>query len=330
MISRGRLLVVLAGAALAFGVGGLSASAGPPSPADPAGGELGIVPVHGNAGDAGNSGDAGNARPQPGGGNNLVYHNGPVMRTNAVYAIYWVPNGFTVSANYASVLNGFFQNVAADNGKQSNVYWSDTQYYDTTGAIASSSSYAASVVDTNAFPASGCSDPYTAVCLTDSQLRTEIDGVVSANGWPRGTGSVYFIFTPRNVGSCYGSSCAFTYFCAYHSWFGSGSSVTLYANMPYAAWVPSACGSGQSPNGDDADSTINVTSHEHNESITDPLGSAWYDRRGYENGDKCGWNFGTSLGSTGSGKYNQVIGTGTYYLQQEWSNARSGCVLTGT
>jgi hypothetical protein len=135
------------------------------------------------------------------------------MHTNHAYAIYWQPAGSSVSSNYDSLINGFFANVAADNGKTSNVYYSDTQYYDTIGSIAYSSS-ASSVVDSNAFPASGCSNPYTAVCLTDGQLRTEIDRVVSANGWPRGTGSAYFIFTPKNVGSCYGSACAFTYFCA--------------------------------------------------------------------------------------------------------------------
>src|SRR5205807_1954040 len=83
-----------------------------------------------------------------------------------------------------------------------------------------------------------------------------------------------------------GTQCAFSYFCAYHSWYGSGSTVTLYANQPYTMTVPSACDSGQHPNGDDADPTINVVSHEHNEAITDEQGNAWYDRVGYENGDK--------------------------------------------
>jgi hypothetical protein len=99
--------------------------------------------------------------------------------------------------------------------------------------------------------------------------------------------------------------------------------------MPYAAYVPSACSAGESPNRNDADATINVTSHEHNETITDPLGSAWYDRTGYENGDKCAWNFGTPLGGGTGAEYNQVIGSGHYYLQQEWSNHSSGCVLKG-
>jgi hypothetical protein len=72
-----------------------------------------------------------------------------------------------------------------------------------------------------------------------------------------------------------------------------------------------------------------VTSHEHNEAITDEQGSAWYDNQGYENGDKCAWTFGTAQGSTAYGQYNQKIGSGTYYLQREWSNYSGGCVLTG-
>src|SRR5205814_1059532 len=124
---------------------------------------------------------------------------------------------------------------------------------------------------------------------------------------------------------------AFSYYCAYHSWFSDiafNNQTVYYANMPYADTVPSACDAGQHPNGDDADATINVTSHEHNEAITDPQGSAWYDRRGYENGDKCAWNFGTTTGPSGA-KYNQTINGAHYFLQQEWSNKTSRCVLTG-
>jgi hypothetical protein len=289
-----------------------------PSPPVRSDGLLGIVPSH-------------FVGPQAGYGN-LSYHGGPVMHTNTTRAIYWFPPGSSYSANYITTMNGFLLNVAAASGTSSNVYYSDTQYSDNVnGKLLYSSSFAGFTVDTNAFPASGCTDSYTKTCLTDAQLRTEVSRVVTQQGWPRGTSNLVFIFTPKNVGSCSSSrSCAFTNFCAYHSSFGSGSSTTLYANQPYAAFVPRACDSGQHPNGDDADATINVASHEHNETITDPLGTAWYDMSGYENGDKCAWNFGQSLGNTGLGNYNQVIGTGRYYLQQEWSNAHSRCVLTGT
>ncbi len=300
----------------------LSAMASAPSPdrtVGRGGGILGVVPVRQAASKTGGS------------GGNLAYHNGPVMNTNQTYAIYWVPSGYSVSSGYESLIKGFFQNVAADNGKPSNVYYSDTQYYDyTTGNILYSSSFAGSFVDTDPLPANGCSDSYTTVCLSDSQIRTEIDKVATANSLAR-SGAVFFMFTAKGIGSCYSSSsCAFSQYCAYHSNFNSTSGNTLYANMPYADTVPSACDAGVHPNGDDADATINVTSHEHNEAITDSLGSAWYDRRGYENGDKCAWNVGANIGQTSYGAYNQKIGTGTYYLQQEWSNHSSACVLTGT
>jgi hypothetical protein len=289
----------------------------PPSPANPAGKMLGVVRAHGQASKNAGSG-------------NLSYHLGPVMHTNTTYAIYWEPSGYSVSSGYESLINQFFGDVAAASGNTTNVYYSDTQYYDNAlGHILYSSGFGGAYVDQTPFPASGCTDSYTSVCLTDGQIQTEVQNAMKANGWVGGTGNVYFVFTPKNVGSCSGNECAYSYYCAYHSWIGSGSSAILYANMPYAAWAPSACGSGQSPNGDDADSTINVISHEHNESITDPLGSAWYDRRGYEDGDKCAWNFGTPLGTDAYGKYNQVINGHDYYVQQEWSNHSSGCVLSG-
>jgi hypothetical protein len=260
---------------------------------------------------------------------NLLYHGGPVQHTNTTYAIYWVPSGFSVDATYVSTINGFLANVARASGTTSNVYYSDTQYTDGSGRAAYSSTFGGSFVDTHAFPASGCNDRYTSVCLSDAQIQTEIRRVVTLKGWKPGAGRMFFMFTPRNVGSCFGSSCSFSFFCAYHGDFGPSSSPTIYANQPYAAFVPSRCDSGQHPNGGDADATINVASHEHNEANTDPLGNAWYDSAGEENGDKCAWGFGTPLGSTAHGQYNQAIGTGKYYLQREWSNRSGGCVLRG-
>ncbi|HLY50859.1 MAG TPA: hypothetical protein VKR21_16845 [Solirubrobacteraceae bacterium] len=266
---------------------------------------------------------------------NLTYHGGPVMHTNKVFAIYWIPSGFSVQSGYQNTINTFFQNVAADSGKSSNVYFSDTQYYDTTnGNILYSSSWGTSVLDTQPYPANGCHDVYTSVCLTDAQIQNEIRRLGGVyKGAATGLGTEYFMFTPKNVGSCEFSFglCAYSYYCAYHSNFklANGSQV-LYANMPYAAWSPANCGSGQSPNGNDADSTINVTSHEHNETITDPLGTGWLDATNQEDGDKCAWMFGSPLGGTPGAEYNQVINGHHYWLQQEWSNASSGCVLTGT
>ena len=313
-----RRALVLGAVGVLCALGASSALAAKPSPSNPAGKLLGVVPSKANRVKTATS------------GSNLTYHNGPVMHTNKVYAIYWVPSGYSVDSGYVRLINQFFGDVAAANGKSTNVYFSDTQYYDGTGNIAYASSVGGSYVDTSPLPASGCRDSYTPVCVSDAQLQSEITKDIKANGWTANSSTEFFMFTAKGIGSCSGSSCAFSQYCAYHSWVGSGSTATIYANMPYADTVPSACDSGQHPNNDDADATINVTSHEHNESITDQQGNAWYDRRGYENGDKCAWNFGSALGSTAFGQYNQVINGHDYYLQQEWSNRSSGCVLQGT
>ncbi len=227
--------------------------------------------------------------------------------------------------------------MAADSGKSTNVYSTDTQYYDTvTGAksyAAYSASFGGTVADAQPYPASGCPAQTTgAPCLTDAQIAAEIDRVATANHLPRGLGSVYYVFFPPNVASCFDTTsqtCSATYFCAYHSSFANGSGTTLYADMPYVAIA--GCDPGQRPNGDPADATLNVLSHENNETITDPLGTAWYDSQGNENGDKCNFTFGSPLAGAAGAYYNQLIAGHGFWLQEEWSNAAAGCLQrTGT
>jgi hypothetical protein len=262
----------------------------------------------------------------------LAYHGGPVMRTNRTYAIYWIPGGYSVSPSYVDLIDRFFADVAADSGKSTNVYATDTQYSDGTGPIAYDSTFGGSVVDANAFPANGCSISGITRCLTDGQIVSEINRVASAQGWTENGTTQFFMFTPKDVGTCFSSGarsssnpCSFTDFCAYH---GSSGSL-IYADQPYTVSTkyPNSCDVHQYPNGDDADPTINVTSHEHNEAITDPELDAWYDRNGYENGDKCAWKFGAASGSSGA-QYNQTINGHHYLLQEEYSNDGHACLLS--
>jgi hypothetical protein len=264
------------------------------------------------------------------------------MRTNTVHTIYWIPSGATacggspchVSADYENLINQYFTDVAAANGTTSNVYSTDTQYYDATGAISYTSSFAGSYVDqTSAFPnPSNCDDGVDAVCLTDADIEAEIQHVLSVQGWQPGFDNLFVVMTPDGVGSCFDSSAAVCTttsphgYCAYHSgYLDSNNHPVLYANEPYDATIP-GCTDGTSPNGDDGDATINTISHEHNEAITDPAGNAWYSADGEENGDLCAWDFGAEIaGTVGVDAYNQVINGHHYWLQQEYSNDGSSC-----
>jgi len=317
-----RIVSLFAVAWLVIAVGVAAAEA--PSPAASAGPSndiLGVVPTQAAA----HSGAGGG-----GTGGNLVYHGGKVLLTNKTVAIYWTPsNAIGNGSGYSGLLNQYLGDVAAASGSTSNVYAVETQYYDSTNThIAYNSSFSPAVYDNQPYPASGCSDTVsqTTTCLSDSQLRSELQRLYSTGAIAADANTTYFLFTEKNIGSCYNSSsCAFSQYCAYHSNVALGSTTVQYANQPYADTVVTACDAGYHPNNSDADATISVASHEHRESINDPLGTAWYDHRGYEGSDKCAWNFGT----VSSDSANQTINGNRYILQQEWSNATSGCALHG-
>ena len=282
------------------------------------------------------------------------------MHTSTTYAIFWQPPGYTsfdgqpvYDTNYKSLIAQYFQDLQADSGFLSNVYGPGVQYCD--GAsfgddncnsvlpanhITTNSTYGGSWTDTQAFPTSDCTDPFglTTVCLSDAQLTAEIQHAISVNGWSASATNMFFIFTPRGVQSCFDDfgDCSYNVYCAYHSNVGNGSGALIYANMPYPKFSTDpdldVCDVGQHPNGDLADAVLNVTSHEHNEAITDPEPtSGWFDDfdffTGGENGDKCAWYFGSESGSNGS-KFNQTINGHHYDLQLEWSNSDRDCVAS--
>jgi hypothetical protein len=267
-----------------------------------------------------------------------------VMRTNTVYAIYWMPTGSSCDADscstYESGVDQYFTDVAHDSGKTTNVYSAATQYYDATGLISYSSTFGGSYVDTNAFPASGCNDGVDARCLTDAQIETEIQNVLNTKGWHGSTTTMFFMLTPDGVGSCFnagnagdpGQACTTDTYCAYHSGFvDTNSEPVIYGNEPFNAGITGCHNppTGQGfPNDPDIDPSLNTLSHEHNEAITDPWGTAWRsnDVFGDENGDLCNFDFGSPLGTVGGQPYNQVINGHKYSLQQEYSNDGLKCV----
>ena len=257
-------------------------------------------------------------------------------------------NCIAACSSYEATINKYFTDVAAAAAATAtdNVYSVATQY----PGVTYGSTFGGSYVAGNPYPTTNtCQDGVDKYCLTDSQLQSEIGRVIAANRWPRGTQTaLYFIFTPANVGICIrpgkstgkNNACTTTVFCAYHS--ASNDNSFIYAVEPDADAVPGdsslphPCSSGEAPAGNGADSTINTISHEQNEAITDPFGTAWYSDDGADNypeiGDLCAYDFGTPLGGATGAEYNQVINGDPYYLQLEYSNQDGGCVpyLGGT
>jgi hypothetical protein len=269
---------------------------------------------------------------------NLPYSGGPVLHFNRTHLIFWQPRGSGLSfePRYESNIATFLSQVAADSHKPTNVYGLSGQYTDSGGPASYDTSYGGAVHATDRLPGNGCVEPSRAGpgwsrCLNDSQLADEIEHVVVHRHLPTRRRDVYFLVLPAGLGTCESSgpqNCALggdadSGFCGYHSSTPDGR--IRYAVVPYNA-VRGHCQSGAPrPNASTADPSISTVSHEHNEMVTDPLGNAWIDSTGSENGDLCIARYGPDLGGSGDAAWNEVIGGGHYYLQEEWSNQDHGC-----
>lgn len=282
-------------------------------------------------------GQAGNA------GIPVTYHaGGTVMQPYVeIFQIFWNPTNLQTgpSGGFKSTYGGP-QTLVAAWFPTHGLFNTVTEYYQTIGGVTTYinnlGGRAGLVVDTGALPASGCSDslvPIPTNCVTDAQLRTKISAVIAANpSWTPGPTRLYMIYLPKNLGVCFtnGGACAYTDFCAYHSYYPSGNTNVIYTVQPYGN--ANYCWTGaQSPNGDvEADSAATASSHEIHEAVTDPLLNAWFDANGDEGSDKCNFNFGTSTWTTPGGvPANQMYNGWYFLLQQQWSNHQSACTLHG-
>jgi hypothetical protein len=274
-----------------------------------------------------------------GSGGGVSYHGGPVLSSNRTHVIFWAPkrSQLAFEPGYRPLVGRFLTDVAAASHTTHNVFALTGQYTDSSGRPAAyASRYAGAVLATDPLPASQCTEPPVAgpgwtVCLTDGQLQAEIERVVHARHLPTTQHDVYFLVTPKGLGSCMGntatSGCALggrvNGYCGYHQFTNDGQ--VDYAFIPYNA-VPGHCQSDHPrPNGNAADPALSTISHELSEAVTDPDSDAWTDGSGQEIADLCITTFGPAIGGSGDRRYNQNVNGGHFYLQDEWSNADGRC-----
>jgi hypothetical protein len=292
----------------------------------------------------------------------LDYSGGPVIHTARDYLVFWDPSG-GISQTSRGLFERYLTDVSSDPSQQDDIYGVVRQFTDSSGFAGARQLFtpAQAIADTAPYPpldANNCAtvDP---VCVTDAQIQTELGSLIARDGLPSGLGApspIYIVVLPSNVdvcvyaGACSDASASFS-FCAYHA---SLSDQTVYATIPMAALSPDPKGcqsdgttAVQEPNGDVADVAVDNMSHELNESITDPLGTAWWDQTtGAEVADDCEAYAPTAnesnppqnggpvnpnayqpvLGGASTGTlYDQVIGGDHYYTQTAWSNGDLNC-----
>ena len=266
------------------------------------------------------------------------------MPSNTNYLVFWSPSGLgAYPAGYVTGLKLYFKDLAHDSGGHQNTDSTSTQYRDLTGAFANySSTFGGGLLDGDPYPASQCPAvvPVTN-CLTDAQIQTELEKFVFARHLKKDLTHEYFMLTPPHVEGCFtnspptyggcsaGQAPALAVYCAYHQ-NTSLSPFLIYASDPYVVGN-SGCDDGNHPNGIWDGELSGGLSHEHNESVTDPIpNDAWTNgagtNQGLENGDQCAGSMGTPLGTHNGAKYNQVINGHFYWYQEEWSNAGHACL----
>jgi serine protease len=226
-------------------------------------------------------------------GGNLVDHGGKILPTSNTYAIWWGTQSAFPSDAKAG-LDSLFGGLAG-----SSFLGVSSQYM---RGGTSTSAFHTNWVDTSAPPGHG---PNTATIVGEACT------VIVQNGATPDPTGIYFVYTSNfPKGGNY---------CAWHS-HGTCNGVDIkVAYMPNTAGV-AGCDPGDlyscNSYSQGTRSLANVTSHEFMEAITDPDLNAWLDGSGSEIGDKCAWKFSSCV----------TLTTGSWQLQQEWSNATTGCV----
>jgi hypothetical protein len=191
------------------------------------------------------------------------------MVTNKTYAIYWKPAGFSCTGHdHQPVLHRrrarqrpgverlrLGHAVPRSGNEQDHLQLDVRRVHDRHESVSGQR--------LPLYSGSRCASPI-------AQLQTEINNVIASQGWVKNGTNMFFLFTAKSVGGrfdarrhvrVHGVLCL-----PRHGELGRD------LREPALHGGTSGCDEGQYPNGssNQADPTINVTSHEHNEAITDP------------------------------------------------------------
>lgn len=245
----------------------------------------------------------------PGGSGDLVDHGGQVLSEVHIYPIFWGPTSASFSQAYKDAITSFFSGIqcGAGTARPTCSGHSDLvkQYF---RGAPSKITFTRSFNDLTNPPTSS---------PTSTSIVAEAAKVVKTAGLNIDPLGLYMVFTSNFPSRAN--------YCAWHSagsYKATSTSVASWfavAYMPYVGTM-AGCSAKNLPGvttfttSQAVHSVINVTTHELYEAMSDSLinnRSAWYDAAGYENGDKCAWNFASTING--------------YRVQSEYSNTTHSC-----
>ncbi|HKI86939.1 MAG TPA: hypothetical protein VKA53_09355, partial [Thermoanaerobaculia bacterium] len=236
------------------------------------------------------------------------YHGGPVLNSSAGVNVYYIWYGNWSGSQAVNILTDLA------NGIGGTPYFNiNTSYYDGNSIH----------VTNKVFYNGSASDNYSrGTSLGDSDIQSIVSSAISG-GLPLDSNAVYFVLTSSDVNETSGFC---TQYCGWHTHGTINGADIKYAFIGDPSRCPSSCEvQTTGPNGSTgADGMASIISHELEEAVTDPDLNAWYDRRGYENADKCAWTFGTEYTTSNGATANMNFNGRDWLIQQNWVNASGG------
>jgi len=127
--------------------------------------------------------------------------NAVLSGSTSEYAIYWDPE-VRFDSEWVANLDGFFQGLGETH--LDTPFGVLAQYRDRSNTIASFQAlFKGSYSDTVHYPAGKCTDPgHLSLCLTDAQLREQLQSFIATHDLPTGMDTIYYLLTPPGVAVC--------------------------------------------------------------------------------------------------------------------------------
>jgi hypothetical protein len=282
----------------------------------------------------------------------ITYHNGPVMSTLSQIVVIWYGNwgqgtGTDSMAGQTLIRDALFGLAAPP----ATIPTATTDY---AGVTTGSTTVVGSYTQTGGTPVTHISSTnifdvtqtvaanYGGYVLTDASVQALVSDVAKRLG--PDPNAIYLVLSSSDVSE---SSGFLTAYCGWHTYSTVGATTVKYGFIGNPNKNLAACNvntAGASPNGNPAvDAMISVIAHELEETVTDPLLNAWYNRQQNENGDMCAWTFGSkpqvvkSADPTTNGSYYNVTlptptagGTRNYLIQRALARSNSKCYVSAS
>jgi PKD domain len=149
--------------------------------------------------------------PEPNNFNNK--EGNAVVHSSAVYVIYWDPT-YHYHDDWKEKIDEFVQRIGGASNSLDDPLAVDTQYTDKTNQPAYNRvTFRGAAEDYVAYPNSHCTDPrpleevkvvhtYQLGCLTDLQLREQLESYISLHNLPKGMNTIYYLLTPPGLTVC--------------------------------------------------------------------------------------------------------------------------------